>query len=194
MQRTSRVAALLFASGFCALVYQVAWLREFRLIFGASTAASAAVVAIFIGGLGFGGGALNRFEVDHWPLAAFKQKALTLATILAAQKPSVARPLYDVLMKPFAIRSADGVRLYTAARLAAMADLRGLCRAPIAALEPDVPWREDLLRLRADCYRATGDALLTAATRDLNDFLAGAPQPIVSVTPGAPAPRSAPGR
>ena len=53
--RTWLVAALLFGSGFCALVYQVGWLREFRLIFGASTAASAAVLAIFIGGLGVGG-------------------------------------------------------------------------------------------------------------------------------------------
>src|SRR5580765_7019474 len=52
---TGSVAALLFGSGFCALVYQVGWLREFRLIFGASTAASAAVLAIFIGGLGAGG-------------------------------------------------------------------------------------------------------------------------------------------
>src|SRR5437867_13297244 len=49
------MAAFLFLSGFCALVYQIGWLREFRLIFGASTAASAAVVAIFIGGLGAGG-------------------------------------------------------------------------------------------------------------------------------------------
>src|SRR5256885_8683855 len=53
--RTAPVAALLFGSGFCALIYQTAWLREFRLIFGASTAASAAVLAIFIGGLGIGG-------------------------------------------------------------------------------------------------------------------------------------------
>ena len=50
-----RVSALLFGSGCCALIYQIAWLREFRLIFGASTAASAAVLAIFIGGLGLGG-------------------------------------------------------------------------------------------------------------------------------------------
>jgi spermidine synthase len=55
MPSIRRIAPLLFASGFCALVYQVAWLREFRLVFGASTAASAAVVAIFIGGLGVGG-------------------------------------------------------------------------------------------------------------------------------------------
>src|SRR5512137_329392 len=55
MPAAARIAVLLFFSGLCALIYQVAWLREFRLVFGASTAASAAVVAIFIGGLGFGG-------------------------------------------------------------------------------------------------------------------------------------------
>src|SRR5437867_3803214 len=51
---TRKVALLLFGSGMCALIYQMAWLREFRLIFGASTAASAAVLAIFMGGLGLG--------------------------------------------------------------------------------------------------------------------------------------------
>ena len=49
------VAPLVFASGFCALIYQTAWQREFRLIFGVSTAASAAVIAVFMGGLGLGG-------------------------------------------------------------------------------------------------------------------------------------------
>jgi spermidine synthase len=53
------VAPLLFASGLCALVYQIAWQREFRLIFGSSTSASAAVVAVFMGGLGFGGWVLG---------------------------------------------------------------------------------------------------------------------------------------
>jgi spermidine synthase len=51
----ARVAPLLFGSGLCALVYEIAWLREFRLVFGASTAANAAVLAVFIGGLGAGG-------------------------------------------------------------------------------------------------------------------------------------------
>ena len=53
-------------SGLCALVYQIGWMREFRLIFGASTAASAAVVAIFIGGLGAGGIIIGR-RVDKHP-------------------------------------------------------------------------------------------------------------------------------
>lgn len=48
------IAALLLCSGMCALIYQVAWLRELRLVFGASTPASAAVLAVFMGGLGVG--------------------------------------------------------------------------------------------------------------------------------------------
>jgi predicted membrane-bound spermidine synthase len=52
---TSQLAVLLFGSGACALVYQVAWFREFRLVFGASTAATGAVLALFVAGLGAGG-------------------------------------------------------------------------------------------------------------------------------------------
>src|SRR5262245_60165186 len=52
---STKVALFLFASGFCALVYQTVWLRMFRLVFGASTLASAAVLALFMAGLGFGG-------------------------------------------------------------------------------------------------------------------------------------------
>lgn len=55
-----RVAPLLFLSGACALIYQVAWFRELRLIFGASTAASAAVLGVFMGGLGIGGRVLGK--------------------------------------------------------------------------------------------------------------------------------------
>ncbi len=46
--------ACLFVSGMNALVCQVAWFREFRLIFGSSTQSSAAVLAIFMAGLGIG--------------------------------------------------------------------------------------------------------------------------------------------
>jgi spermidine synthase len=49
------VVFLLLLSGFCALIYQVGWLRELRLVFGGSTLAMAVVLAIFMGGLGFGG-------------------------------------------------------------------------------------------------------------------------------------------
>src|SRR5258706_3503548 len=85
--RTAPVAALLFGSGFCALVYQVAWLREFRLIFGASTAASAAVLAIFIGGLGVGGLLLGpRADQQERPLRFYATLEVIVA-ISAAPTP-----------------------------------------------------------------------------------------------------------
>src|SRR2546425_7994085 len=85
--RTAPVAALLFASGFCALVYQVGWLRDFRLIFGSSTAASAAVLAIFIGGLGAGGLWLGpRADAHPRPLLFYAQLE-TIVALSAAATP-----------------------------------------------------------------------------------------------------------
>ena len=79
------VGLLLFGSGLAALVYQVAWIREFRLIFGASTAATAAVLAVFIGGLGAGGLLLGgRADRSQRPLAlygAFELGAAALAAL-----------------------------------------------------------------------------------------------------------------
>lgn len=54
------VTLLTFASGCAALVFQVAWIRELRLVFGATTASAAAVLAIFMAGLGLGSAVLGK--------------------------------------------------------------------------------------------------------------------------------------
>ena len=78
--RVLRVALLLFGSGMTALIYQVAWMRELRLVFGFSTAASAAVLAIFMGGLGAGGWLLGRrADVSVRPLAFYGRLELAIA-------------------------------------------------------------------------------------------------------------------
>src|SRR5436190_20430584 len=75
-----RVSLLLFGSGMTALVYQVAWMRELRLVFGFSTAASAAVLAIFMGGLGAGGWLLGRrADTSARPLAFYGRLELAIA-------------------------------------------------------------------------------------------------------------------
>ena len=98
--RIRLVALLLFGSGFCALLYQTTWLREFRLIFGASTAASAAVVGVFMAGLGFGGIILGRLsETKARPLAFYGQLEVFIA-LSAALSPLLilaARHLYIAL-------------------------------------------------------------------------------------------------
>lgn len=65
MNKTWTVASLLFVSGLCALVYQTVWMREFRLVFGSSTLAGAAVLAIFMGGLGAGAALLGKRSDAH---------------------------------------------------------------------------------------------------------------------------------
>ena len=78
------VALLLFGSGTCALIYQVAWLRELRLVLGASTAATAAVLAIFMGGLGVGGALLGRRADRHPnPLRMYAHLELTISACAA---------------------------------------------------------------------------------------------------------------
>src|SRR5712691_11377828 len=82
--RVGRVSLLLFGSGACALIYQTVWLRQFRLIFGASTAASAAVLAIFMGGLGLGGIYIGRrADRTRNPLALYGFLELGVAVFTA---------------------------------------------------------------------------------------------------------------
>jgi spermidine synthase len=98
--RVWKIAPLLFGSGFCALVYQTAWQRELRLIFGASTAASAAVLAIFMGGLGLGGALLGaRVDRDKRPLAFYAdlEMVIALSTALTPMLVGMVRWLYVAL-------------------------------------------------------------------------------------------------
>ncbi len=88
---------LVFVSGACALVYQVAWFRELRLIFGLSTAANSAATAAFMAGLGVGGwwwGA--RADRSHRSLRLYGRLELAIA-VLAFLSPfllDAARALY----------------------------------------------------------------------------------------------------
>src|SRR5437588_3177595 len=85
---SARVAPLLFLSGACALAYQTTWLRQFRLIFGASTFATAAVLAIFMGGLGAGSAILGkRADAHAKPLAFYGKLELLIAATAALSQP-----------------------------------------------------------------------------------------------------------
>lgn len=54
-------SALLFLSGFAALVYQVLWMRDLAIVFGNSAQAAAVDLAVFFGGLALGAALFARF-------------------------------------------------------------------------------------------------------------------------------------
>src|SRR5260221_9825434 len=113
--RLPRVALLLFGSGMTALIYQIAWMRELRLIFGFSTAASAAVVAIFMGGLSIGSWVLGRrADRAERPLAFYGKLELAVAGS-AALTPAL---LSLVRLAYIALGRSARLRLFPAARLA----------------------------------------------------------------------------
>lgn len=111
---TAVVAPLVFGSGLCALVYQTAWQREFRLLFGASTAATAAVVAVFMGGLGLGALVLGpRADRHARPLRFYAAlEALSAAAALATPAlVALARRAYLALGGTEALGGAGGTAL-----------------------------------------------------------------------------------
>ena len=58
---SAALGAILFLSGAVALIYEAAWQRQFTLLFGSATPATAAVLAAYFGGLGLGSYAFGKF-------------------------------------------------------------------------------------------------------------------------------------
>ena len=120
--------ALIFGSGLAALLYQTTWLREFRLIFGNSTSASAAVLGIFMGGLGLGSVLLGkRAESTPRPLAFYAALEFLIA-VSAALTPVLIwliRATYIASGGTFAMGTFGGtvVRLLLAAIVLALPTL-----------------------------------------------------------------------
>jgi spermidine synthase len=84
----SKVPVLLFCSGLTALIYQTIWSRQFRLIFGSSTYATAAVLAVFMGGLGVGSLWLGkRADGKEKPLEFYGNLELAIAATAALSQP-----------------------------------------------------------------------------------------------------------
>jgi hypothetical protein len=83
--------------------------------------------------------------------------------------------LFDALKTPFSVRATNTTRLLTRVDLTTQFDFRGACREPMLELEPYVPWSSAFLAMRRDCYDATRDQHLSAAIRDLSDFLSHEP-------------------
>ena len=103
---------------------------------------------------------------DPWAAKALFEQAFGAALALAEKQPIYAAHLYRALAEPFAVRTFDEDRQETALRVAAASHDVSLCTAAAHTLEPNFPWRGDLLALRRDCYAAADDPLADQAARE----------------------------
>jgi spermidine synthase len=69
---TAALCTAFFLSGCAALIYQVLWIREFGLVFGATSPAVAVVLAVFFGGFALGSRLFGRLSLRlRAPLAGY---------------------------------------------------------------------------------------------------------------------------
>ena len=114
---------MLLVTGCCALVYQVCWLRGLRLVFGASTAANAAVLAIFMGGLGLGALRLGPWADRHrHPLALYGK--LELCVAVSCRSQLTLEPVCTGIHLPALLAGADELKS-TSHGMMVLKDLKG---------------------------------------------------------------------
>ena len=95
------VVACFFLSGFAALLYQTAWLRQFSLVFGTSELAVAAVLAAYMGGLAAGAAVAGRYaDRVRRPILVYGilEAGIALSALAVPLLLAGARALYTLIL------------------------------------------------------------------------------------------------
>ncbi len=108
---------LFFVSGLTALVYEILWLKELRLLFGASSYAVATTLAAFFLGLGFGGEYWGKKSAAHVnPLLLYG--LLELGVAFSALGYFLILDLYSALYTPLFSKFGNNRTLFTLIKFA----------------------------------------------------------------------------
>jgi hypothetical protein len=123
---------------------------------------------------------LTALRVDPWPSSALVERTLNVASELMRTGDHGRRraQIFGLLQQPFAVYNSDAARTFVLLRLSKLLDNGRLgpnLWQTVAALEPNVPWTLDFLRLRCECYALFEPSLVPDAQSDLIDFLAAEP-------------------
>jgi spermidine synthase len=111
-----------------------------------------------------------RYRRSPWPSSQAMGRAVQLSEEIVVAHPPAAGPLFEALATPFAVRGSEQARISSRLRIASLAGMWDRCVEAFAPFEPNVPWREDVLRYRADCYTRHRDPRTGRATAELAEF------------------------
>jgi spermidine synthase len=135
---------------------------------------------------------LRELRTDPWLNLPMTDRLLHLAEEIARSSSDneTLRAIYQGLSKPFSARNGDATRLGVLLHVGMKLDNNkpgDYTLGAIKPVEPNVPWQEHFLKLRADCYRTHHDARLAKAERDLAQYESEQPSQIrVTVRVGQP--------
>ncbi|HEY2941768.1 MAG TPA: hypothetical protein VGN09_04980, partial [Vicinamibacteria bacterium] len=114
--------------------------------------------------------ALVHYRSDPWPSQVGMSHALALADELTLARPDMVPVFFEALAHPFSLAALEEPRRLIWLSVASHAGPSDRCRDVLAALEPHVPWRADVLRYRASCYERTLDPRAGNARADRELF------------------------
>ena len=118
----------------------------------------------------------EKVRYDPWIQSRFLVEALDLTLEIAEDRPNLAPRLFDALVPEFAASVNNEERIQSLLRISSVLGPEKEA-AVFHSLEPNVPWDHRLLVRRFESYAATGDPLIERARRDLDRFVAQAPEP-----------------
>ena len=124
--------------------------------------------------------ALRSYQSDPWPAFKVMQRALRLAVEMSRSSPPLAGRFLSILDKPFAVGMLDASRLNTELSLVEIEGFTAHCAQVAAAVEPYVPWQQDFLLWRLNCYRLLKLPQAQQALADLALFRAQEPKPFAA--------------
>ncbi len=117
MSPLALVVPLLFASGFCALVYETIWARSFRELIGSTTRANAVVLAVFLGCAGLGAWVVgSHVDRARRPLAIFAiiEAGIALTVLASIPLAAASKGLYLALGGASSLGTAAAAALHLA--------------------------------------------------------------------------------
>ena len=82
---------------------------------------------------------------------------------------TLAPGFFDLLAKPFSVYNLEEYRILTLLTISSNMD----CEAAVEVfgyMEPNVPFKEQILKYRERCYAETNNPLLKQAQKDLQEF------------------------
>ncbi|MGH8101398.1 MAG: hypothetical protein ACREIW_08870, partial [Chthoniobacterales bacterium] len=127
---------------------------------------------------------LAAFSHYPWTPADMVERTLVAANELAHRNEGTALAMERAFSKPFVICDHDDFRIRLLLAIGTLLDrgnFGGHTLAGIEAMEPNVPWEGDFLRVREECYLRLNDPRFAQAHRDYVAFTKAAPVSIANM-------------